>query len=310
MRVLVSIAGGLGNQIQMTAAARTLHERLGWDIEFIAGGAPVAAQEMRDLLPFPAHRPNWSPREDDLTGADYDGVVALGFGANKQVQAAGWRGIRFLNTLANQAVVYQHHSEVDISMNACRELGVAEEDLIWHGALKYNETYAERFDVVCANGYYRKKGGHWDVKGFPGFSSVANEVQRRHPELSVCCIGATKEEYIHGTVDRTGLSLRDSMALIARAQLVIGTDSMAWHAAGALGVKAIGLFTATSTLKNADPLFHYNGRVVGRLDLECRRMCQEQAHRWLRCERRECQEIGVYAAADAADLRLKGVEGE
>ena len=186
---------------------------------------------------------------------------------------------------------------------------MAEEDLIWRGALKWNEAYDERFDVVCANGYYRRNG-HWDVKGFPGFSSVALEVQRRHPELSICCIGADKEEYIHGTVDRTGLPLCDSLALISKAQLVLATDSMAWHAAGALGVKSLGLFTATSTLKNADPLFHWNGRVVGRLDLECRRMCQEQAHRWTRCERHECQEIGVYAAADAADLRLKGVEGE
>lgn len=186
-------------------------------------------------------------------------------------------------------------------MNACLELGVPENDLIWQGQLRTNPKYAERFDVVLANGYYRKDGGYWDVKGFPGFKSVAAELRNRYPELSICSIGADKREHIEGTTDRTGIALLDAVTLLAKAQFVICTDSMAFHAAACFGTMTFPLFTATSTVKNADPRFHASATIIRKREpgdvngkpLQCGLLCQEQGHRWRRCKRHLCQEIGI-----------------
>ena len=298
-RVLAIIAGGLGNQIQMTAAISTLRIRLGWDVETVAGGAPVAAAEMRDWLPGVTHRPAWRPGRDE----HFDGAVALGFGGNKMTQDAGWCGISWLNDISKQAVRTER-SEVDVSMDACRDLGIAERDLMWHGELGcndgydgYYEAYSEQFDIVLANNYYRghkdKPNNQWHVKGFPGFGSVAAGLQKRFPRLSMCCIGYDDRDAIAGVVDRTGIPLGDTLALIKRAKVLVTTDSMAFHAAACFDTRTFALWTATSAAKNACPKFHATATLIGREDLECRKTCQTRSQYWTACKRWECVEIGI-----------------
>ena len=296
MKKLAVTAGGLGNQIQMTAAIRTLESQLGWEVEMLTGGAPVAAAEMRDWMPWPTHRPAWRPED-----GEFDGAVALGFGANNQEQNRGWCGIPWLNDISTQAV-RTARSEVDVSMDACRDLGIAEADLNWHGLLNANDAYRERFDVVLANNYYKgtqeRPNDTWHVKGFPGFASVAREIQTRWPRLSVCCIGVDARERIQGVTDRTGLPLGDALALIKRAKFLVTTDSMAFHAAACFDTQTFALFTATSQTKCACPKFHASATVIAREDLACRDKCYSGGCLWHKCKRWECQEIGVSHIVD------------
>jgi len=291
MKVLAVIAGGLGNQIQMTAAIRTLRERLGWDMEILSGGAPVAGDAMREYFRCPAHRPSWRPM-----AGEFDGAVALAFGNMHQVQDKGWNGLPWLNDLTRQTVGYAL-SEVDVSMNACRELGVKERDLIWHGDLNCDETFSECFDVVLANNYYKaavdNPNTHWTIKGYPGFKSLATLIREKYPRLSMCCIGADGREAIEGVTDRTGIPLGCSLALIKRARFIVTTDSMAFHAGPCFDTKTFALWTGTSQVKNACPKFHASAVIVGRDDLECRKDCQEKSHRWTACKNWQCQEIGI-----------------
>jgi len=294
MKIVAVVAGGLGNQMQMTAALRTIRDRLGYDIEVVSGGAPVAGLEMRELFGYPAYGPRWRPEK-----GEFDGAVALGFGANRQSQERGWAGLKWLNDLSKQ-VVLTERSEVDVSMNACRDLGVAEADLRWHGELSWPRRYwepTESFDVVIANNYYKGPKAtpthHWDVKGFPGITTLAAEIQKRWPELSICCIGLDDRERVEGVVDRTGLPLMDTLGLIGRARFIVTTDTMAFHAAACLRIPAFALWTATSAVKSACPKFHDKAVLIGRDDLACRETCFAKAHYWTRCKRWECQEIGI-----------------
>ena len=304
MKTLAIIAGGLGNQIQMTAAIRTLRERLGLDIEVLSGGAPVAAVEMRRWLPYEAHRPAWRPTNGEFTGA-----VVLGFGSWHQAQDMGWHGLRWLNQVDRQIVGFTT-SEVDVSMNACRDLGVAEDDLIWHGELNCDETYDERFDVVLANNYYKgtveKSTDHWHVRGYPGFKSLASAIRERWPGLSMCCIGLDARERIEGVTDRTGLPLGSALALIKRAKFLVTTDSMAFHAAACFDTKTFALWTATSAVKSACPKFHATAVLLERSDLECRRDCQAASHRWTSCRDWKCQEIGIGQAMKPIAAFMEG----
>ena len=290
MRVLAIIAGGLGNQMQMTAPLVTLRERLGWRIEVVSVGAPVAGGPLREMLPFPTHGPG-------VRTIGFDGVVGLGFGSYGGNQADGWRGLTWLNTLSDQ-VVRTAKSEVDVAMDACRELGVAEEDLIWHGEMSCNEEYQERFDVVIANNYYKgpnkqRTTDHWHVRGYPGIKTLAAEIRKAWPELSICCIGLDDREYVEGTTDRTGLPLGDALALIKRARILISTDTMAFHAGACFDTPTFAIWTATSRVKSACPKFHHTARLIGRDDLACRDTCFADRQRWTHCQRWECQEIGV-----------------
>ena len=290
MKALAVVAGGMGNIIQMTAAIRTIRERLGWQLDILSASLSGPRGAHADLDPV---LPGAVYTRATVHYADYEGVVLLGYGSTGRV--ANWeaRGLKLLNDPARQAITCDR-SEVDVSMNACRELGVAENDLNWHGDVNWNRDCPERFDVVFANGYYRDKaGGHWDVKGFPGFGSLAAAIKQKWPRLSICSIGRDGREAIHGTVDRTGLPLLDSLALVARARFTVCTDSMALHAAAAIGARTYALFTATSVRKNFEPRFHWNARLVGRDDLICRADCQRRGHAWRQCPRRECQEIGI-----------------
>jgi hypothetical protein len=290
VRVVVITGGGLGNQIQTTAAIDTLEKRLGFDVEVVTSGAPVAGDELRELIPWPAYSPRQTPPANR-----FDGCVALGFGATWQDQAKGWRGIPFLNDLSRQAVGYET-SEVDTSLNACRDLGVIEGDLGWHGRL-LSSAGGEHFDVVLADNHYRgprnKPTSRWNVKGYPGFDDLAEGIQRRWPSASVCCIGVDERERVAGVVDRTGVPLAESVSLIENAGLLVTTDSMAFHAAGCFETPTVAIWTATSATKNAEPRFHATARYALRGDLVCRRDCQEDRWRWRRCKRWECQEIPV-----------------
>jgi len=306
--VMAVFAGGLGNQIQMTCVARTLRERLGWDVDTLSTGIAVGSGTHEDFDPVLPGRVFHYQNPPDWKG--YDGIVLLAFAANGARAGQERWGQPILNDPARQ-IVHVNHSEVDTAMNAPREFGVAEDDLIWQGELNWNEEYGERFDIVMANGYLRRESGLWDVKGYPGYGSAAAEIQRRWPKLSVCCIGRNAQEVIHGTVDRTGLPLLDSLALIRRAKVLIATDSMALHAGGALGTPTVALFTATSVTKNCDPRFHATAEVVRVMEpsgspLLCGLMCQEQGCRWRRCDRWRCQEIGIGAIADAVGRKLEG----
>ena len=113
-------------------------------------------------------------------------------------------------------------------------------------------------------------------------------------------------EIIEGVVDRTGIKLADALALIKRARLLITTDTMAFHAAACFDTPTVALWTATSAVKSACPLFHATATLVGRDDLECRKDCYASQCRWKRCSDWACQRIPVADIMAVAEKKLEG----
>ena len=189
-------------------------------------------------------------------------------------------------------------SEVNTYMHIARDLGAAEENLIWHGECNFNKM-DEGYDVVISNGYNRQGSANWSIKEYPYYKEVSDLLKEKN--LHICSLGAPNE-YISGTVDRTGLSLLDSLGIIANSKLVLSNDSGLYHAANALGVKNIVIFTATSIEKNFDSRFHKFSTIMGRDDLDCR-PCQA-GRGWKNCKTWECREIKPEVIANKVEELL------
>ncbi len=296
MKIIASIAGGMGNMIEMTAAIRTMRERLGYEVDVHTTGTPWSHADIDPIFETQGCKVYNNGNWDQIGEDDYDGIVFLGYGRPRE-QKTYYNGLRVLNDTMRQAVNFKQ-SEVDVSMNACRDLGVPEEDLIWEGDINWNRDYPERVDIVLANGYYRKDSGYWDVKGYPGFQDIATGLRDLFPGYRIGSIGKDGSETIPGTEDFTGINILDALTLIKGARFIVCTDSMAHHAAGALGKRSFAIFTATSRVKNYDSRFHANTVLVGRKDLECREECQVRGAYWRRCPTRECQDIDAGKIVD------------
>jgi ADP-heptose:LPS heptosyltransferase len=106
-------------------------------------------------------------------------------------------------------------------------------------------------------------------------------------DLKICSVG-DKREYIKGTVDRTGMSLLDTLGLIKNSKLFIGNDSGLYHCANALSIPNLVIFTFTSTVKNYDKRFHKYSKII-RKDLTCS-PCQGTI-RFNSCEDHGCRDI-------------------
>lgn len=301
MKVIAVVSGGIGNLIQMTAAVRTIRIRKGWDVDIFYQGLIAESGEHKEvdqICAVTVYNAGNLPRP-----LRYGGAVLLGFGAiNAKLT---WRGLPILNDIvAQQQVASCRESEVAISMKACEDLGVATEELIYQGELRHVPTPDHPKEIVIANGYCRRPGGYWDVKGFPGFETLVREIRVAHPHLSICSIGRTQDEFVLGTGNRTGYPLLFALGLIKGAKLLICTDSMAFHAAGVFNTPTVALFTATSVVKNADPRFHASATIVGREDLPCRPNCQPAAQAWRNCPEHLCQEIGIGLIMSSIKERL------
>ena len=188
-------------------------------------------------------------------------------------------------------------SEVDTYMQIARDLGAKEKDLIWHGNCIYNDIN-RHYDIVISDGYNRNGSADWSIKSYPYYKEAVSLLNK---EYRVCSIGSS-EEYIHGTINETGLPLLDSLGIIKNSKLFLSNDSGMYHCANALSVPNIVVFTATSIEKNYDKRFHKYSTIIGRDDLDCR-PCQK-GHRWKKCKTWECREIDPQLVVNTIKQKL------
>lgn len=276
-KLLFTTGEGIGNTILTIPVIRTLTEVLGHKVDF--WHAHSSYQIKHRLIPYVG---KWVTGQNlkrlDLNS--YDGYVATMW-TQSIVGSGPFAKMALLNKIQPLS---PDRSEIDTYMDIARDLGVKEEDILWHGNCAYGQT-DEKFDIVMHNGYNRYGAANWSVKSYPHYEQLMQYLEG----VNVCSIGA-KEEYIEGTEDRTGLSLQESLGLIKNARLFVGNDSGLYHAANALEIDNIVIFTATSTIKNFDERFHKYSTIITRDDLECR-PCQK-TRRWQKdCKDWKCRDI-------------------
>jgi ADP-heptose:LPS heptosyltransferase len=281
-RILFCQGEGIGNVIQCIPVIRTLKEVLGYSIDFWHTHGSYHIPEG-----FFPHVDKWfvgkhRGKAVNLNASEYHGAVSaiwckVFFNKNRVLK---------IPLLTKKNVLTTRRSEVDTYMDIARELGVKEEDIIWHGECNYKKMN-EEYDIVIHNGYNRKGAANWKIKSYPYYEKVVALLVKEG--FKVCSVGL-KEEYIKGTVNKTGLDLLSGLGLIKNSKLFLGNDSGLYHCANALGIKNVVIFTATSITKNYDKRFHKYSELIYREDLKCR-PCQAN-QKWRRdCKNWKCREI-------------------
>ena len=276
-KILFCTGEGIGNVIQTIPVLRTIKEVLNYEIHFFRAFGSYNIPE--DIFPY-VNR--WFSKKDirNINQSDYCGKVFTWWVRNHS-------DMRFLSKipLLNTPVSFSYiRSEVDCYMQIARDLGVKEDDLIWHGNCNYNKTN-EKYDIVINDGYKKDRSFDWSAKSYPYYEEVVNLLKE---DFSICSVGS-KDEYIKNTIDKTGLKLLDTLGLIKNSKLFLNNDSGLYHCANALEVKNIVIFTLTSIIKNNDQRFHKYSTIIGRDDLNCR-PCQGTNRRG-NCKNRKCRDI-------------------
>ena len=142
--------------------------------------------------------------------------------------------------------LYKNVSEIEGCVRVAKKLGV--DNIIWDLDLNYD--YEQHFDIVVANTSRDFK--IWDWKRYPYYNELADLLNKKY---SVCSIGS-KNEYVKGTVDKTGLPIIQSAGLIKNSNLVITNESGIYHLANALKVNNLVLLGGSSFKKIYDERFH------------------------------------------------------
>lgn len=276
-RLLFLSGEGLGNCVQTLPCIRTIKEKL--DFDFIDYLHVYGTYRIPKVIPY-VDEWYFGNQIQNVDFSRYDGFVATVWAKNLVGQGPFAR-LKLLNEIRNLSM---DESEVGTYMHIARDLGVKEEDILWHGNCSYNKI-EDKYDVVIHNGYNRFGSARWEIKSYPYYEKVVENLMG----LKVCSVGA-KEEYVKGTENRTGMDLLDTLGLIKNARLFIGNDSALYHFSNALETDNIVIFTATSTTKNYCEKFHKYSTIITRDDLECR-PCQK-TRRWQKdCKDWKCRDI-------------------
>ena len=290
-RLLFCTGEGVGNVIQTIPVIRTLNEVLGFEIDFwhAFGSFPIPK-----AIPYVD---KWIRAGEimNINPDDYVGMVATLWVKN-HITRYPLSELKLLNKIIPLTMV---RSEIDTYMDIARDLGVKEKDIIWHGNCNYSPSRA-KYDVVIHNGYNPVGSANWKIKSCPYYPQVVELL--KGAGFSVCSVG-TKNEYIKGTDDKTGLDLLSTGGVLKNCKAFLGNDSGLYHYANALKVPNVVIFTATSIEKNYDKRFHKYSTIICREDLNCR-PCQA-GRRWNKdCKTWDCREIDPEAIYEAVKRLL------
>jgi len=141
------------------------------------------------------------------------------------------------------------------------------------------------------------KTGHWASKRWPLFGPLAERLTRRG--LRVASFG-TPDEYVEGTENRTGGTIREMCQAMLDCSFFVANDSGVMNIANALGIPLLAIFGPTDA-KTRLPLRPTSAAIA--LDKECA-PCELKNHsRFISGECRCIAEISL----DAVARRLDGL---
>jgi len=288
-RILFCTGEGIGNVIQTIPVIRTLSDN-GYVVDFwhAFGGFSLHKR----LIPY-IDRYYESINVSKIKPNEYFGKVST-FWTRGYINMVN--SIKNLKLVSNISPLSLKRSEVDTYMDIARDLGIPEEKFKWHGKCGYDETVKDTYDVVISDGYNRNGGAQWEIKSYPYYKEVVKILLDNG--LSVCSIGSS-EEYVEGTVNKTGLPLLKSIGIVNNCRLLISNDTGMYHAANALGVSNVVIFTATSQVKNYCEKFHRYSTIISRADLKCI-PCQATKNWSKNCKDWKCREIPPKHITDLA----------
>ena len=123
-------------------------------------------------------------------------------------------------------------------------LVVSEEEQSRYFVSDFAYSFPDNKVVGLCNG---RKPGIWERRSWDGFTELAGQLQEQGYEVHSF---GTEDEYIEGTVNKTGTTLRQNLIDLTACSYFVASDGGIFHMAEALGIPTIALFGPTSVIKN------------------------------------------------------------
>lgn len=260
MRILFVISEGIGNVAQTVPLYLAIKEKHDVDVAYLKQYPTDNIESMRF---FPSEElTEVMPWELDQISNDYDRVIQPPFGGNID---------SFLETDSEFARNMKILDYLEIKKDIKRDFIM--------------EQSQYKGDVVIHNGC--QKG--WERKLYPYWGDVVQILINQG--LKVTSIGAAGE-YIPGTHNATGHSIRKTVGTIFNHRAYLGTDTGTYHLAALMDKPGAVVFTATSREKNWDKDFHHTISKIHTW-LPCQ-PCQQWYHfkpEYGECKQHLCQQV-------------------
>lgn len=333
MRILVSVAEGLGNVLQTLPLIWSLqkagHEITIWlqcnfpNVDIILNIlTDCQVSLMGNPLPYPQ---DW-----------YDGRIETIWSATNmsRISALEKQKIPILNNLNKQQFetrIYQEQeftkvkylkTEVQVALDIFGELEPNKEIIYKTKNIKQKilDFCISRIDsnerilykkcllnnlILLHNGYNFNSRKLWKRKTYDNWDNIITELYEMDPKIQIGSIGAS-HEYIERTKNFTEISVYCIIALMLESKIFISNDTGTYHLAAALGILGIVIFTFTNIDKNYDSNFHNNITVIQSLLPCC--PCQSTNYRD-KCTNFKCKDIPSFAIIDAIIDLIKKENG-
>jgi len=282
MKLLLSVGEGLGNVTQVLPLANVLKYN---EIPFDVLNLSNCKTEVISWL-----FSNYANVIGNLDHYNYDGRVELA--TTKGVLRTSDRlDIPLINDVKKQHIYRTDMSEVEVYLIVARDLGLTFPETTYDVSLPQTKE-TETFDFVVHNGCILTNKVYWERKKYIHMKELVERLI--DGGYTVACIGAP-EEYCGAGVNKTGLKIEDSAALMNNCKFYISNETGTYQIASAFKTPGIVLYTATTPVKGHHPKFNGTFKVVT-AGLDCQPCAYTDA--WDKCTKSthnlwNCRDIPV-----------------
>lgn len=257
-RVLFVVGDGIGNQIQTIPAFLFCQRKFGQ--VFVYNSIPTQKEATKVIFGKMCNEIFYSNREINRRLFKWQILTAACYGSPaKQIRILNEKMLKkkdkYSEVLFNLMSVGENFSQNDIknSFNIFNHIGVRENipDILLHdGYSKWSKESRRR----------------WLPKSYPKYKELAKELIKLG--YRVGSIGS-KDEWIEGTENLTGMKLKHSIGAIKSCKLLISNDTSTYHIANVLKIPNIVIYTFTDPKKNYYRKFHKYSHIIRLENLDC-----------------------------------------
>jgi ADP-heptose:LPS heptosyltransferase len=234
--MLIAVGGGVGDMLHTTPMIRNISRRLGTRVDIL-----VSEEYPKNL--FLLHNPEYVNAVYALRQASlartYDTIFVTHFFGEARVPLRG-HNVVWSRTLDKFRVGAMH--ETIFNLETARELlGIFYDERDSTEYFVGDFAYTPPREALI--GFHAGcKTGHWLSKRWPYFQELAAQLRKRG--LRVASFG-TAEEYVEGTENRTGGTIKEMCEGMLDCSFFIANDSGVMNIANALGIPLLGIFGPT-----------------------------------------------------------------
>lgn len=234
--LLVAVGGGLGDLLHATPMIRNISRRMGTRVDL------VIAEEYPDnlfLLQHPEYVNHIYSLGQEILARHYPTVFVSHFFGELRPP---FRGDRIAWSRARDRLLPGSAHETLFNLESARALLNIpyEQDDATHyyiGDFQYQPPAKPLVGLHAGS-----KSGHWTVKRWPHFAALAERLGARG--IRVASFGIA-DEYVPGTENRTGGTIREMCQSMLACSFFVSNDSGVMNVANALGIPLLALFAPT-----------------------------------------------------------------